>query len=134
MRAKWRAKNPEKRRAAARARYLANPEKFAATVRAWQAANPDKVRAAGRVRSARRRSLKKAATVPLTAAEQAQISAIYAEADRRTAETGVVHEVDHDKPLARGGVHHPSNLIVVPRRMNRSKGARYESVLDFILN
>lgn len=108
----------------------ANPEKSLNRQRLWKAANPG----AARKHYADRRAREKAATVPLTPAEQAQIATIYAEAARRTAETGVPYQVDHDKPLARGGVHHPKNLLVVPASLNQSKGARYDSTLDFILS
>lgn len=53
------------------------------------------------------------------------IAAIYAEAARITAETGVVHEVDHIWPLAGRdacGLHVPWNLRVITAVENRTKG------------
>ena len=88
--------------------------------------------AKGRASSARKRARKAAASVPLTVAEQQRIVALYAEAARRTAETGIAHHVDHDVPLALGGRHHPDNMLVVPAKINLEKGARYASMWEFI--
>lgn len=64
--------------------------------------------------------------------EKQRIVALYAKAARLTRETGVEHHVDHDRPLARGGLHHPDNLLVVPARLNLAKGAKYDSTFEFI--
>lgn len=85
-----------------------------------------------RAKDAKRRAIKRGALAALTAADHLRINALYAEAVRRTAETGIVHHVDHDVPLALGGAHHPDNLLVVPARINLSKGARYASTWDYI--
>lgn len=85
-----------------------------------------------KAKCALRRARKKQALVALTAAEHLRINALYAEAARRTAETGIVHHVDHDVPLALGGAHHPDNLLVVPAAINLAKGARYASMWDFV--
>lgn len=37
---------------------------------------------------------------------------------------GSAQEVDHIKPLSKGGTNAPSNLRVVSREVNRSKGAK----------
>jgi hypothetical protein len=143
--AKWRIENPEKHREK-NSRYAksprgravhrkaaakwdrANPEKRAAITRQWGEANPEKVRA----KSALRRARKAGADVPLTKAERLCIEAIYAEARCKTRKTGEQHHVHHDKPLARGGKHHPDNLLVVPASINLAMGDRYESTWDFI--
>lgn len=87
-----------------------------------------------KAKDARRRAIKKQAFVSLTTADQHRIVALYAEAARRTAETGIAHHVDHDVPLALGGLHHPDNMLVVPASINLAKGARYASTLEFILS
>lgn len=97
-------KDPERRREIVRKSYEKNRHKFVARV-------------------ARRRSAKIQAT-PLWADFDA-IEKIYAEARRLSDETGVPHEVDHIYPL-RGknvcGLHVHTNLRIVTRRINRSKG------------
>jgi hypothetical protein len=51
-----------------------------------------------------------------------EIRAIYIEARRLTDATGVPHDVDHIVPLAHGGLHHPSNLRILPASLNRRLG------------
>ena len=62
-------------------------------------------------------------------ANQQAIGAVYEEARRRTAETGVEHHVDHVYPL-RGklvsGLHVETNLEVLTALDNRVKNNRYE--------
>lgn len=62
-------------------------------------------------------------------ADRDQIRAVYAEARRRTEETGVAHHVDHVLPLlgtAVSGLHVHNNLRVVPWRENLSKGNKVQ--------
>jgi len=47
-----------------------------------------------------------------------------------TKKTGIPHEVDHIKPLCAGGVHRHWNLSVVPRTVNREKGAYWDQEDD----
>ena len=60
----------------------------------------------------------------LTAQQREEITSIYQEAERLTAETGIPHEVDHIHPLSKGGSHTPENLQVLTQFENRSKGAK----------
>lgn len=62
-------------------------------------------------------------------ADQQAIKAIYAEAIRLTAETGVMHHVDHEIPLQGvlvSGLHVETNLQVIPWRENIVKRNTYE--------
>jgi hypothetical protein len=108
----------------------ANPEKRQGIAAAWECRN----RAYRRALTGQRRAIIHDAAQQLTPAEQALVNTLYVRAVKLTAETGVQYEVDHDKPVARGGKHHPDNMIVVPASINRSKGARYESTLDYLLS
>ena len=64
-------------------------------------------------------------TVPLSSEEKNALVGIYSEARRLTSETGIEHHVDHIRPLAAGGVHHPKNLRVVTAEENLKKGSTF---------
>jgi 5-methylcytosine-specific restriction endonuclease McrA len=64
----------------------------------------------------------------LTPSEKRKIGQIYAEARRLTKETGIEHHVDHIKPLAAGGEHHPDNLRGITAEENLKKGANWNGV------
>jgi hypothetical protein len=85
-------------------------------------------RAAMLRRLARRRRTAEKQRTPAWA-DPAAIRAVYAEAKRLAAETGIPHEVDHEIPL-RGefvsGLHVHHNLRPLPKRENRRKRNRYE--------
>jgi hypothetical protein len=90
-------------------------------VRKWKQDNPDK-RAAQR--GTRRAIEKNAVPKWLTKEHRSQIAAIYAEARRRTKETGVPHHVDHIIPLSSKevcGLHVPWNLRAIPAEENIRK-------------
>lgn len=65
------------------------------------------------------------AKVKLTDSEKKQLAEIYLHAKRLTHETGIDHHVDHIRPLAAGGEHHPSNLRAIPARENLEKGSKF---------
>lgn len=64
--------------------------------------------------------------VKLNKFEQKELSEIYSNARKLTKETGIPHHVDHVRPLAAGGTHHPLNLQILTGEENMSKGATYE--------
>tara|TARA_R110000787_G_C13344760_1_gene438539 strand:+ start:43 stop:504 length:462 start_codon:yes stop_codon:yes gene_type:complete len=47
---------------------------------------------------------------------------VYAEARRLTKETGILHHVDHIKPLNKGGLHCQTNIQVLTATENQVKG------------
>lgn len=73
----------------------------------------------------RRKARLKAQTPELTQEEERKISNLYQLRDALNADAGyVAYHVDHIVPLARGGVHHPVNLRVMPSLENIKKGDR----------
>lgn len=61
-------------------------------------------------------------------ADAALTRAMYAQAERRTRETGIVHSVEHLVPLAGGtacGLHWHGNMEVRPLSDNLAKGTRW---------
>ncbi len=69
-----------------------------------------------------RRAKKMELTPILTNNEKKQLEYIYKKSRSLTELTGIPHEVDHIKPLVKGGLHHPDNLQILTRSENRSKG------------
>lgn len=55
-------------------------------------------------------------------ADKKAIQKFYDEAKRLTIETSVKYEVDHIKPISKGGLHHQDNLRVITFTENRKKG------------
>ena len=59
--------------------------------------------------------------------ERKAIQHIYQEARELTIGTGIEHHVDHIKPIALGGDHHPDNLQILTARENLSKGSKWNA-------
>lgn len=66
-----------------------------------------------------------AGMVKLSQQEEIKLHEVYLEAKRLTKDTGIPHHVDHIRPLAAGGVHHPNNLQVITAKENLSKSSFY---------
>lgn len=130
--ARWRAENQERLRAEAAKRYAANAEKCNARMAEWRATNPEKVNAV----NAKRRAAKLQAYPAWLSAQQVRaMRLVYAEAVRRTKETGVIYHVDHIVPLLGKnvrGLHVPWNLRVLSATDNCLKGAAIPKGLDLI--
>ena len=81
--------------------------------------NPDK---RAEVRNRRRAHEKGCAT-----ADRKTIKQFYKTSQRISKCLGIRFEVDHILPLAAGGIHCPSNLQIIPWRINRIKGKKNET-------
>jgi len=125
---KWRAANQEKVRDYNRQYRQANAEAIRGLFAKWNKANRATRTAQQNLRHARVFK----AVPPLTREQQERIKEIYAEARRLTEQTGIVHHVDHDRPLTRGGQHVPENLVVIPAKHNIAKSNRFESLRDYL--
>lgn len=107
LKAQWRKANPEKDRAQSAKQYRRHPERY-------------------RARKALRRAREVNAAVPLTPEQKAKIAGFYAQARAMGRLMGEPYHVDHIKPLAKGGLHHPDNLQVLRGIDNLKKGAKYD--------
>lgn len=131
---RWREKNKDRSKERCRQWRAANRERVADYNRDWKKANPDYQASwrdenldRARAYLANYRGRKAHATPAWADAEK--IAAIYAEATRLTAATGIPHEVDHEIPLnGRNvcGLHVESNLRVITASANRKKGNRFD--------
>jgi 5-methylcytosine-specific restriction endonuclease McrA len=153
--AKWYVENKEYANKTSAAYYLANKDKHKAAGKAWREANAAKVTESNRtkrqldgdsirarrrqhyaenkaayVANARNREAGKLLATPAWA-DLDKIKEFYVEAARLTAETGVVHVVDHIVPL-RGkrvsGLHTHHNLQVITALENKMKSNRFDGV------
>jgi hypothetical protein len=116
--------NPERQREYDRAWKRSNREYKRAYDRERRKAQPER----GRAHVAKRRATKLRATPAWL--DPRDLLPIYHEAARLTAETGVLHHVDHIVPLRGDGVcglHVPWNLQAIPAIENLKKGNRLET-------
>lgn len=122
--ARRRQEDPTLYPARQRARYWADPESARARDRAWHAANREASRVISTRRAARRRAA--LAAVPLVDFTREQLEARIAYWGGRCYLCGAPWEqVDHVKPVARGGPHCLANFRPTCGPCNNSKGATW---------
>ena len=117
----WWVENKEKQRIRRRKWYAKNREERAAYRKKHREENIESVRVRKRTDEAKRRAVKKEASVELTYAQEAMIRHYHEHASRLAEKLGIKFHVDHVVPLSKGGLHHPSNLQVVPAKWNLTK-------------
>lgn len=114
----YRAAHKNEERVSRRAHYQRNKDRVALATKLYREDNPALyAEAFARRRAARRQAIP-------SWADRTAIKAIYKEAARLTAETGVRHEVDHEVPLQSPwvcGLHWEGNLKIMPMTQNRAK-------------
>lgn len=122
-------RNREKKAEYSRQYYIENRESCLEQARNWAARNPEKIRTRARRHSATRRALKLAtAVVPFTAEQVAQRMAYYGNRCYIRMDgvcTGAFDDVDHVKPLSKGGAHMLSNLRPACEPCNSRKHNRW---------
>lgn len=74
----------------------------------------------------RRDTLRDATPSSLTAEERKLIQEMYKYARSKSIETGEQWDVDHIVPLAKGGLHTPDNLQILPKSVNQKKGDNFD--------
>lgn len=121
-----REKNPSLNISRAKAWRENNKGRFYEAVRDWKKNNPDRYRHLAMKSHAARRAAKLNRTPAwLSEADLEFIGLRYKEAQAMTRLTGIKHTVDHIIPLQGklvSGLHVPSNLCVIPDRVNYAKG------------
>ena len=117
--ASWRLSNPKKVKSQARRYYDTNKSEVLEQQSGYRKYNLDKVNA----KSSLRRATKLAQTPEMSKAELVEIESMYM---YNHIMPGDWH-VDHIQPLAAGGLHHPSNLQVLSKFDNLSKGAKWDT-------
>lgn len=73
--------------------------------------------------TAKRRSVKRNQT--LYNIDKEKINYMYYVANTMTKECGAEYQVDHIKPLSKGGLHHQDNLQILEASVNLNKGAKW---------
>ena len=63
-------------------------------------------------------------------ANEEKVIAIYELAYRLTKETGIEYQVDHIRPIDKGGEHSVENLQVIPATKNNEKNDRWDSEIQ----
>jgi hypothetical protein len=86
----------------------------------WAKENPEKHNEI----IAKRRSQKKHGIISLTKDQRKIMRCFYRQADRLEKRFALQFHVDHIIPLSKGGLHIPSNLQVLPARLNLQKNSR----------
>jgi hypothetical protein len=114
------SKNKEKIKQIVKEWYLKNKDKSNNRHLSWVKNNKEKWVASCAIQRAKKRKL----TPNLSKEEKMVMQKFYLHAKILTEKLGIIHHVDHVVPLAKGGIHHPSNLQVIPASVNLRKGAR----------
>jgi hypothetical protein len=114
-------KNLEKHRESAREWKRKNKQRAKESLKSWISRNKDRYKVLLRKGSAKRRALKMSKTPMLNESQSKIIEVFYEQRTRLEKRLGIKFHIDHIVPLARGGHHMPSNLQVLPARLNLMK-------------
>ncbi len=117
----WEACNQELIRVKRKKWETENKEYLFISRKKYREENKDKLRGSKKVHEAKRRAVKIKASCKLTFTEEQLIKQYYEHSTRLKNKLGIEFHVDHIMPLSIGGLHHPSNLQVVPARWNMRK-------------
>jgi hypothetical protein len=119
-----RIKNGDHIRKREREWWANNPEKTKTLIqRKYKNQSPEKRSQIMRVVCANRRARKLNQTPNLNEDQKKIIKCFYYQAHRLEKRFGLKFHVDHIIPIARGGLHEPKNLQVIPKKINQQKNA-----------
>ena len=116
----WQKQNAEKVNLKNKLWRQKNPERYREFQKKYNSSVPEMKRK----HAASRRCKKKNQSPLLTENQKKIIECFYIQCVRLTKIFGLKFEVDHIIPIARGGSHDPSNLQVLPIKINRAKGCK----------
>ena len=117
-------KNPEKHRQNSREWNKLNSVKAKENFKNWKKENSERYKLLLRKGSAKRRATKKNNTPDLTHNQKLIIETIYLQRIRLEKRFGIQFHVDHVIPISKGGLHIPSNLQVLPAKLNLKKNSK----------
>lgn len=113
----WNKRNSERLKETQALYRRQNQDKSKVYCKTYRDKNPNK----SAIDAARRRASLKNVSPPLTTDEQRQLKDFYWLTKDLYAISGQHYHVDHIIPISRGGLHHPSNLQILPDDMNLRK-------------
>ena len=118
---KWRAENPERMRIAITDWEKRNPEKVKQSKRKWVESNPEKVKEIRISTESRRRSRKAQADDGVSLANMREIKAAAKGRCHYCGKKTPKLQFDHIEPIAKGGRHCKSNLVMACMICNATK-------------
>ena len=101
-----------------------NPTKYKENLKNWIKENPDKYKLIIAKGNSKRRATQKNNTPDLTSEQNLIIETIYLQRIRLEKRFGLQFHVDHIIPISKGGLHIPSNLQVLPAKLNLQKNSK----------
>jgi hypothetical protein len=114
----------EKGRESSRLWRKKNPTKYKENLVNWIKENPDKYKLITAKGNSKRRAAEKNNTPDLTHNQKLIIETIYLQRLRLEKKFGIQFHVDHVIPISKGGLHIPSNLQVLPAKLNLKKNSK----------
>jgi hypothetical protein len=114
----------EKGREASRLWREKNPTKYKENLQNWIKKYPDRYKLITTKGNSRRRAAEKNNTPDLTHNQKLIIETIYLQRIRLEKKLGIQFHVDHVIPISKGGLHIPSNLQVLPAKLNLKKNSK----------
>ena len=114
----------EKGREASRLWRKKNPIKYKENLENWIKENPDKYKLITAKGNSKRRAAEKNNTPDLTHNQKLIIETIYLQRLRLEKRFGIPFHVDHVIPISKGGLHIPSNLQILPAKLNLKKNSK----------
>lgn len=122
---RYRSKDPEGYRRRSREWLTRHPDLAAERARRWREENPEPYRLTRRNARMRRRALEKAAETVAFSMQQLRGRIAYYGGKCWICRSADYEQIDHVKPLSKGGAHILANLRPACRSCNRAKAARW---------